>query len=112
MSVNDARIAAAAGIRIEGVSELAAWLRTAAPGDRAIYYLGQLTVDRSVGSSPFTEKRRRVVDQLAKEVLAAAVADHVLLVQQRLGPRMFAYIAVAAVLVQRRRATSRSGPRA
>jgi hypothetical protein len=112
LSVNDARIAAAAETPIEGASEFAAWLRTAAPGDRAIYYLGQLTVDRSVGSSPFTEQRRSLVDHLANEVLAAAVADRVVLVQQRLGPRMFAYIAVAAGLVQRRRATSRSGLRA
>ena len=112
MSAKDARIAAAAGACIDGACGFAAWLRTAAPGDRAIYYLGQLTADRSVGSSPFTEKRRSIVDQLAKEVLAAAVADRVLLVQQRLGPQLFAYIAVAAGLVQRRRATSRSGPRA
>ena len=111
MSVNDARIVAAAETRIEGASELAAWLSTPEPGDRAICYLGQLAVDRSADSSPLTDKRRSIVDQLANEVLAAAVADRVLLVQQRLGPWVFAYIAVAAGL-QRRQGYSRSGPRA
>lgn len=112
MSVNGARIVAAAGTRIEGASELAAWLRTAKPGDRAIYYLGQLTVDRSVGCSPLKDRRRSIVDQQANDALAAAVADRVLLVQQRLGPRVFAYIVVAAGLVQRRQAWSLAGPRA
>ncbi len=74
---------------------LAAWIAQAAPGEALIYHRGFLAVDTiGSGQKPGSE-RQAALRKLASAALRAAESDLVHLVQARLGPDHFAYIAVA-----------------
>ena len=75
--------------------EFCAWVGQAVPGDRLEYHRGFLGIDAMRGISTLPEPERRRVAGLAAAALRAFEAGFVHLVQARLGPDRFAYIAVA-----------------
>lgn len=75
--------------------EFAGWVGAAAPGDRLEYHRGFLAVDTIPMISKLPETDRATLKQLASRAWWAAAQDLVHLVQERLGPDLFAYIAIA-----------------
>lgn len=83
----------AAGPALDEVG-LSAWIAQAAPGE-ALVYRGFLAVDATGAVSNLTPERQRTLRGVAAAALRAAEQRLVHLVQARLGPDHFAYIAVA-----------------
>jgi hypothetical protein len=79
------------------VSEVAfcAWLALAAPGERLVYHRGFLAVDAAGLVSSLSPERQRALRDVAAAALRAAEQGLVHLVQVRLGPHRFAYVALA-----------------
>jgi hypothetical protein len=79
------------------VSEVAfcAWLALAAPGEKLIYHRGFVAVDAAGLVSSLSPERQRALRDVAAAALRAAGQGLVHLVQARLGPHRFAYVAVA-----------------
>ena len=75
--------------------ELYAWVAQAEPGARLEYHRGFLGIDVTPGISLLAEPERRKLADLAAAAFSAVEKGLVHLVQQRLGPDRFAYIAVA-----------------
>ena len=75
--------------------EFCAWVGQAVPGDRLEYHRGFLGIDAMRGISTLPEPERRRVAGLAAAAFRAFEAGFVHLVQARLGPDRFAYLAVA-----------------
>lgn len=84
----------AAGPALDEVG-LAAWIAQAAPGEALVYHRGFLAVDATGAVSNLTPERQRTLRNVAAAALRAAEQRLVHLVQARLGPDHFAYIAVA-----------------
>lgn len=84
----------AAGPALDEVG-LSAWIAQAAPGEALVYHRGFLAVDATGAVSNLTSERQRTLRGVAAAALRAAERDLVHLVQARLGPDHFAYIAVA-----------------
>ena len=74
---------------------LLAWLNQAEPGDALEYHRGLLALDRSHQSSALSEDDRQALSRLAS--LAMRLSDRGLidLVQRRICPDCFSYIAIA-----------------
>ncbi|WP_050519585.1 hypothetical protein [Pseudorhodobacter antarcticus] len=72
-----------------------AWVAQAAPGETLVYHRGFLAVDTFGSASPLSPERRSTLRRTADAALRAAEQDLVHLVQARIGPDQFAYIAVA-----------------
>ena len=74
---------------------LLAWLNQAKPGDAIEYHRGLLALDRSRELSALSEDDRQALRRLAN--LAMRLADRGLidLVQRRIRPDCFSYIAIA-----------------
>lgn len=72
-----------------------AWVAQAVSGDRLEYHRGFLGIDTQAPISTLPEPDRRQLVALASVAHRAFVAGLVHLVQARLGPDQFAYIAVA-----------------
>ena len=81
----------------DGLDEIAfcAWVAQAEPGEALVYHLGFLAVDATSVVSTLPSDQQRALRLLAAAALRAAVQDLVHLVQDRIGPDQFAYIAVA-----------------
>ena len=81
----------------EPINDLAffAWVAQAAPGETLVYHRGFLGIDIGPGMSRFGEPGRRRLLGLAQAALSAFEAGLVHLVQVRLEPDRFAYLAVA-----------------
>ena len=75
--------------------EFCAWVAQAAPGDRLEYHRGFLVLDTFPMFSHLPESRRAELARLASRAFWAAEQGLVHLVQERVGPDRFAYIAVA-----------------
>jgi hypothetical protein len=75
--------------------EFAAWVGAAAPGDRLEYHRGFLAVDIVAVISGLSEPERATLKQLAGRAWWASKQRLVHLVQERLGPGHFAYVAIA-----------------
>lgn len=75
--------------------DFCAWLGEAAPGDRIEYHRGTLGFDRLQVIGGLEKRERDRLGALATCVLRAAEQGLVHLVQKRLGPCRFAYIAIA-----------------
>jgi hypothetical protein len=75
--------------------ELCAWLAAAESGDRIEYHRGFLAIDRFPLISELSEADRELLSQLASRAYQLAGQDLVHLVQERLGPDHFSYVAVA-----------------
>ena len=81
----------------EGLDQITfcAWIGQAAVGDRLEYHRGFLGIDTTSGISMLPEPERRQLNALAKAAYRAFEAGFIDLVQERVGPDHFAYIAVA-----------------
>ena len=75
--------------------DLAGWIGAAAPGDRIEYHRGFLAVDIVPVISRLQDHERRALKTMAARAWWASEQRLVHLVQQRLGPDRFAYIAIA-----------------
>ena len=74
---------------------LLAWLNQADPGDTLEYHRGFLVLDRSVRSAVLSEADRLALDQAAGLALRLAHRGLVDLVQRRIAPDCFSYLAIA-----------------
>ena len=75
--------------------EFCAWVAQALPGDRLQYHRGFLVLDTFPLFSRLDDKARDALRKLANRTFHAAEQGLVHLVQERVGPDCFAYIAVA-----------------
>lgn len=75
--------------------ELCAWIAQADPGDLIEYHRGALSIDRLPGMSKLPCMERDRVHALADCAFLAAEKRLVHLVQYRLGPDRFSYLAIA-----------------
>lgn len=72
-----------------------AWIAQAEPGEALVYHRGFLAVDTTSIVSKLPSAQQRALRLLAAAALRAAAQELVHLVQDRIGPDQFAYIAVA-----------------
>jgi hypothetical protein len=89
-----ASIFGAAGPALDEIG-LSAWIAQAEPGETLVYHRGFLAVDTFGSASPLSPERRSALRRTADAALRAAEQDLVHLVQARIGPDQFAYIAIA-----------------
>ena len=75
--------------------EFCAWVSQAVPGDRLEYHRGYLALDAFPAMSKLGENERVELSLLATRAFRAAEQGLVHLVQERVGPDRFAYIAIA-----------------
>ena len=95
--VTEAEVVPLHGAAGPGLDEvgLSAWIAQAEPGEALVYHRGFLAVDAMAVISRLPADRQRTLQQVAAAARRAADQDLVHLVQSRLGPDAFAYIAVA-----------------
>ena len=84
----------AAGPALDEVG-LSAWIAQAAAGDALVYHRGFLVVDATSVISKLPPEQQRALRLVASAALRAAEQGLVHLVQARIGPDQFAYIAIA-----------------
>ena len=72
-----------------------AWLAQAEPGERLTYHVGHLAIDRLAVLAPVGDAGGKRLGALADCALRAAEAGLCHLVQHRLGPDRFVYVAIA-----------------
>lgn len=82
------------GLRLDAIT-FCAWLAQAQPGDRLEYHRGFLGPDSGPSISALPEPERRRIAALGTTALRAFEGGLVHLVQARLGPDCFAYLAIA-----------------
>ena len=75
--------------------DLCAWIAQAEAGDALIYHRGFLVVDADKSVSTLPTDRRLALRGVADAAFRAAEQGLVHLVQTRLGPDRFAYLAIA-----------------
>lgn len=92
-----ARVVPFVGIIGHDLNEVSfcAWVAQAEPGETLVYHRGFLAVDATSVISKLPSEQQRVLRLMAAAALRAAEQDLVHLVQARIGPDQFAYIAVA-----------------
>ena len=78
-----------------GEIEFCAWIAQAMPGDRLEYHRGFLVLDTFPTFSHLQDTQRTELAKLASRAFWAAEQGLVHLVQERVGPDRFAYIAIA-----------------
>ena len=84
----------AAGPALDEIG-LSAWIAQAEPGETLVYHRGFLAVDATSVISKLPAEQQRTLRLVASAALRAAEQGLVHLVQARIGPDQFAYIAVA-----------------
>jgi len=75
--------------------DFCAWVAQALPGDILEYHRGVLAIDRDPKMSCLGADECKRIDHLADRVYAAFEQDLVVLVQERVGPYHYRYLAVA-----------------
>lgn len=75
--------------------EFCAWIAQAEPGDALEYHRGALALDRFPTMSTLSATECERIDRLAGRAFAAAEQALVHLVQRRLEPDHFSYLAIA-----------------
>jgi hypothetical protein len=78
-----------------GEAEMLAWFLAASPGDRIAYWRGHLAIDLAPTASPLGHSERRRLRGLKVLTLSMAETGLLHLVQQRLGPDDYLYLAIA-----------------
>lgn len=80
-----------------GVAEitLVAWVDVAEPGARLVYHSGFLVVDTTPNVSKLAKPERESLQATADAAYRLAELGRIHLVQERLGPDRFAYLAIA-----------------
>lgn len=76
-------------------SQLCAWIGQSAPGAIVEYHRGFLAIDTMRASSDLTEADRKELVRVGRRAWWAAEKNLVHLVQRRLGPDRFSYLAIA-----------------
>jgi hypothetical protein len=75
--------------------DLCAWVTLASPGETLEYHRGFLGIDRTSYGLPMTAEARTDLLRTCDRALKLAEQDLVHLVQRRLGPESFSYVAIA-----------------
>ena len=75
--------------------EFCAWVAQAVPGDRLEYHRGFLVLDTFPTAARLSDERRKALSRLGFRAFWAAENGLVHLVQERVAPDQFAYIAIA-----------------
>ncbi|CAM3583475.1 hypothetical protein TH8_08875 [Thalassospira profundimaris] len=75
--------------------DFCAWLTQAAPGDEFEYHRGFLVLDITPFGSPMDGEARAELARVSDRAFDLAERDFVHLVQRRIGPGAFAYLAIA-----------------
>jgi hypothetical protein len=79
---------------VRSENELCDRLADAAPGEIIPYYVGMLAADRAPTSLTLTEVQRIELNALADRMMQLADVGWVHLMQRRIGPEQFAYLAI------------------
>ena len=75
--------------------EFCAWVAQAVPGDRLEYHRGFLVLDIFPGLSKLGDNERNELRLLGTRAFCTEAQGLVRLVQERLGPDLFSYLAIA-----------------
>ena len=75
--------------------QFCAWVAQALPGDRLEYHRGFLVLDTFPGLSKLGDNERTELALLGKRAFWTEAQGLVHLVQERLGPDLFSYLAIA-----------------
>jgi len=75
--------------------QFCAWVAQALPGDRLEYHRGFLVIDSFPVLSKLGDNERHALTLLAKRAFWTERQGLVHLVQERLGPNLFSYLAIA-----------------
>jgi hypothetical protein len=86
-------------------AELCAWIGQSAPGTIVEYHRGFLAIDTVRASSDLVEPDRKELVRVGRRAWWAAAKNLVHLVQRRLGPDRFAYLAIARARPKKMHAT-------
>lgn len=86
-------------------AQFCAWIGQSAPGAMIEYHRGFLAIDTVRASSTLVEADRKELVRLGRRAWWAAEQNLVHLVQRRLGPDRFAYLAVARARPKKLQAT-------
>lgn len=82
--------------------DLCVWVADAQPGDRLVYYTGHLSRDRLPHSEGYSEPVRRKVGELGNAAWMLGAENWVHLLQRRVAPGCWDYIAVRKAEVPKR----------
>ena len=74
--------------------DFCSWMLTAPPGSMMEYHRGSLAVDADLGLSKLADAQRQDLCEVRRRAFAAAAEGLVQLVQRRIGPNCFSYIAI------------------
>lgn len=74
--------------------DFCAWMLSAPPGSTIEYHRGNLAVDADLGLSKLADARRQELCGVRRLAFAAAAEGSVQLVQRRIGPDCFSYLAI------------------
>lgn len=86
-------------------AQFCAWIGQSAPGATIEYHRGFLAIDTVRASSSLAEADRKELVRLGRRAWWAAEQNLVHLVQRRLGPDCFAYLAIARARPKKLQAT-------
>lgn len=88
------RVATTPAPRLDEIA-LCAWVAHAEPGDALAYHRGLLAIDRGPSGQPFLSPEARAIAKTGNMAMKLAERGFVHLVQRRLAPDQFLYIAIA-----------------
>lgn len=74
--------------------EFCAWIERATPGSRLEYHQGSLAVDSDPTRSKLPDAQRQELCEVRCRAYRAAAEGAVNLVQRRIGPNLFSYVAI------------------
>lgn len=84
---------------------LCAWVAHAEPGEALVYHQGRLSIDRGPPGQPFLSTQARALGKTGDMAMKLAERGFVHLVQRRLSPDQFLYLAIARPRVGERSAS-------
>ena len=84
---------------------LCAWVAHAEPGEALAYHQGSLAIDRGPPGQPFLSTQARALAKTSDMAMKLAERGFVHLVQRRLAPDQFLYLAIARPRVGERNAS-------
>jgi len=88
------RVATSLAPRLDEIA-LCAWVAHAEPGDALVYHRGLLAIDRGPPGQPFLSPEARGVAKTGSMAMKLAELGFVHLMQRRLAPEQFLYLAIA-----------------
>ena len=88
--------------------DFCSWIGKAAPGERTVYYRGDLGRDRCRSTTSMSERDRQRLIALARQALIAAEDGRLHLLQRRHGVSDYSYIAVRARKLRPARAATKA----